>query len=625
MNQALRGARVVVGLTAVALPLGHAALVAAVGGTVWTTAAAVSAGLMVRLAAGATPAVVIALSLAPVWLLIVSANLPPGHFFHLVPWTGFLGAALAWPGPRPWKADGVWGGAIAAWALVLALVTPVVVLRELDFSPYAAAAPNDAGMVLVAAGAQLVALLLFDWYWGATAAARRLAWVALSPGVALAAAVALWQQHVDATLLGVEPWLHLRRAGGTLFDANATGALLALTAPFLLSSMVRPPAIPALAWGAVWLALCAGGILATGSRSALTSLALVLALQTPAAARPLRWLALAAGALLAAAVLTNDPPTDPSTGHAIGRLADTVQRGLALGREGLWLLLWDRYGYGPAAMAMIADHPVVGVGPGTFGALVTGYATETLAVALPPDNAQNWWRQQAAELGLLGALPSFGCSLLVLAALARAFGRREHVAAAAPLAGLGLLALISPPMPHPLLQVVVALVIAQAVVSWPAPAGVAPRKRDGLVVWVLAIACAVGTVGAGWRDLRPPYRAARFHRLYSYGVSASGPTPYGDGRWMAQHGVAVLEPAGATLVTRIVVPQERGATRALRVTVSTRDGVACVHEAIDTTPFECRTPVGAGAWPMVRVDIGQPWPLAPWTTRAAVVTARFED
>ncbi len=271
------------------------------------------------------------------------------------------------------------------------------------------------------------------------------------------------------------------------------------------------------------------------------------------------------------------------------------------------------------------DHPLVGTGPGAFGFLVGGYAAETIAVALPADNAQNWWRQQAAELGLLGALPAFVCSLLVLVVLASALRRREHVAAAAPLAGLGLLALMSPPMPHPLLQVVVALVIAHAVTSWPSPSGVAPRRRDGLVVWLLALVCAAGAAEAGWRELRPPYRAARFHHLYSYGVSAIERTPYGEGRWMAQHAVAVLPPAGATLVSRIVVPPENAAARPIRVTVSSRDGVACVHEARDTTPLECRIPVRGGAWPMVRVDIGPPWPLAPWTTRAAVVTARFED
>ncbi len=625
MSPTLGAARVVVGLVTVALPLAHAALLAAQGGTAWVTAAAIAAGVGVRLAAGTTPAVVLALGLAPLWPFLASAYGPAGLFDHLVPWTAFLGAALAWPSARPWQSSGVWGGAIAAWALVLALVTPVVAVRELDFTLYAAAAPNHAGVVLLMAEAQLVALLLFDWYWGATPAARRWTWRALLPGVAAAAGVALWQQHVDVAVLGVEPWVRLRRSGSTLFDANATGALLALTAPILISSLARPTAIPAMAWGAVWLALCLAGIIATGSRSALAALSLVLAFQAPAAARPLRWLALAAGALLAMAVLTGEPVTDPSAGQAIGRLADTVRRQLSLEREGLWRLLWDRDGYGPASMAMIAEHPLVGTGPGTFGSLVTGYATETLGVALPPDNAQNWWRQEAAELGLLGAWPAFACSLIALVTFLRALTSREHTAAAAPLAGLGLLALMSPPMPHPLLQVIVALVMAEAVASWPAPSGAGPDQRDSRVVWALAILSAAGTGIAGWGDLRPPYRAARFHQPYSYGVTSVEPTPYGEGRWMAPRGVAVLPPAGTTLVTRIVVPHEDAAARPVRVTVSSLDGIVCRHEAVDTTPYECRIAVGAGPWPMVQVDISRSWQMAEGMVRAAVVTARFED
>ncbi len=626
MTPALRAARLVVGLAVVALPLAHAAARSAQGDAAWPAVIAVAAGLLVRLLVGATPAVVGALALAPVWQVLMSPWGPPGDFERLMPWLAFLGAALAWPGPRPWRAEGLWGGAIAAWALVLSLVTPVVAAREIDFTLAAAAAPNEAGVVLLMAAAQLVALLLFDWYWGATGAVRRWTWTALMPGVAAAAGVALWQQSMNPAFVSVEPWTSLRRSAGTFFDANATAALLALVGPIVVTAAARPRAVPQVVWGAAWLALCLAGIVATGSRSALGAFALVLGLHVPSASRPVRWLAVAAGAALVAVVVAAERVSDASMGHAIGRLADTLRTLYEAGPEGVWRFAWDRDGYGPAAMAMIADHPWVGTGPGTFGRLVTGYARETIAIALPPDNAQNWWRQQAAETGLLGGLPAFACSLLALTVFARALARREHVAAAAPLAGLGLFALVAPPMPHPLLQVVAGLVIAHAVTSWAPPPGPAVRVRDGRVMWLLAITCAVGSAVTGWRDLRPAYRAARFHLPYSYGVTPIGPTPYGEGRWMAQRGVAVVDPGNhRTLVARVVVPHEDAATRPVRVVVSGRGGIVCLHDAVDATAYECRLPVPPNQWPMVRVDISRPWQVAGGTKLAAVVDARLED
>ena len=71
MTPALRAARVAVGLAAVLLPLAHAALRAAQDDTAWPTAGAVVAGLLVRLLAGATPGVAVALALAPLWPVVM--------------------------------------------------------------------------------------------------------------------------------------------------------------------------------------------------------------------------------------------------------------------------------------------------------------------------------------------------------------------------------------------------------------------------------------------------------------------------------------------------------------------------------------------------------------------------
>ncbi len=37
------------------------------------------------------------------------------------------------------------------------------------------------------------------------------------------------------------------------------------------------------------------------------------------------------------------------------------------------ILLWERFGYGPAAIQMIKEHPIDGIGVGAFHALVIDY------------------------------------------------------------------------------------------------------------------------------------------------------------------------------------------------------------------------------------------------------------
>ena len=81
-------------------------------------------------------------------------------------------------------------------------------------------------------------------------------------------------------------------------------------------------------------------------------------------------------------------------------------------------LLWERFGYGLAAIQMIQEHPIEGVGVGMFHTLVhdfgtlRGYSGER---ALTTDNAQNWFRHILAEQGIVGSIPViWWCVVLVL-------------------------------------------------------------------------------------------------------------------------------------------------------------------------------------------------------------------
>ena len=63
--------------------------------------------------------------------------------------------------------------------------------------------------------------------------------------------------------------------------------------------------------------------------------------------------------------------------------------------------LWTRGGYGPVATRMVQDYPFTGVGIGSFNWMAPDYWREIANDKLPFDNAQNWWRHQVAELGLI--------------------------------------------------------------------------------------------------------------------------------------------------------------------------------------------------------------------------------
>jgi hypothetical protein len=51
---------------------------------------------------------------------------------------------------------------------------------------------------------------------------------------------------------------------------------------------------------------------------------------------------------------------------------------------------------------MTREHPLTGIGAGSYRIIAPDYGRALLNDALPPDNAQNWWRHQIAELGVFG-------------------------------------------------------------------------------------------------------------------------------------------------------------------------------------------------------------------------------
>ncbi len=638
----LRSARLMVAATAIGVPIAHALLLTAERVTVWPTLVGLALGLAARVAAPRSVSpLLVGLALGPMWQLGTAILTGSQDQQGLMPWLAAMAAWLAWPSATPaWHVGGAWRLGIATWALVLAVTGPVAALRELDFTLQTIGVPTangtfgsnphlSAAWVALTVEAQLVALLLFDWARGATPVSRRRAWLALAPGVAIACALAAWQQAVDPAFLSAEPWVYFARAAGPFYDANAMGALAALAGATLAGPGLRPVAVPSLIWGSAWATVGLAGAWASGSRTALAALLVGGTVTGVAALRPrARLAALAALTVfttLGIAALRASPPADARTGQALGRLANTVRRVIDGGAQELLAVAWRRDGYGPASLAVIADHPLVGVGPGALATVISDYGQVELGVRLPPDNAQNWWRQQFAELGVIGGFAPVLCSLLALVAVRRSWRHPHTAARTAPLVVLGFMCLVSPPTQHPVIQVLVGLLVARAVApEHDAPASAPGPSWAGWVAWTLAIACGVGLALAGWTTFRPPHRAARFTFPYNYGLFEPVQTPFGDGRRAAAHSVAVFRPEHRVLFVGVVLPHTDIATAPVVVTVSDGHVVLCRQEWRNNELFECRLTIADGQWPMVEVDVSRAWYTDAGVEQSALLSGRYE-
>src|SRR6185436_12065860 len=176
-------------------------------------------------------------------------------------------------------------------------------------------------------------------------------------------------------------------------------------------------------------------------------------------------------------------------GGAIGPLRRIAE--VPLSRAGL-SELWNRGGYGTIAVQMLRETPWTGVGPGMYHVIAPDYWRVSKQMTLAFDNAQNWWRHQASELGVLGALPVLAWSALVAGGVLLAAPRRGRGDAWLPralLAGIGLASLVGMPTQNPLV-----LLWFFALVAWwgtastgPVPEGRLSAGAGQAVAWALLV------------------------------------------------------------------------------------------------------------------------------------------
>jgi len=206
---------------------------------------------------------------------------------------------------------------------------------------------------------------------------------------------------------------------------------------------------------------------------------------------------------------------------------------------------------------MIRDFPLTGVGLGTYHTLVSTYSAIHEARYLPSDNAQNWYRHELAEMGVLGSIGwiVWCCAFLVSAWKTRG-ARRQLPLARVVFGAIMLLAVISL-VGIPTQDVAMALTFWVLVFWYTSLIGQTVEfpgheRRlkwwHWLGAWGIVGAFALGTGYVAVRKLRVPYRAQSVGWNYTYGFYSAEPSPDGGSfRYTAEKAVDVFEVKGPWL------------------------------------------------------------------------------
>ncbi len=601
--------------------------------------AAVAAALLSRLSVRAA----LVLGLPPVYLSPVIFLLIKGHdhYAYNVLWMSGLLGVIAGTGAGAWSVPQRWRWPIATWATLIAVSWPLVAWRALDFTwPFVwdnklpvvpgVSGPGAVAWTAYTAAIHLVGLLWIDWlfrtYERADRRFRREVFTPLALTIVLACLVGLYQAFADIGFLSGHLWPMLLRAAGTSMDANIFGMLAALWAPIFLVLTLEGSLVVVTLGGAgfvlAWL-----GTWASGSRTAL--LAALVGTVVAAIHIPYRWRVisldrkswrLASTGLIAGfvAVLLLGPSVSRS---ALDRAKDLVPtRSWESVRATAWAL-WDRDGYGQAAAQMISEHPLTGVGPGAYYHLVSQYLAPKYGTVLP-DNAQNWFRHQAAELGIIG---SVGWVIWTAVLTFDLWPRRRQTGPGAllrgPLLGFALASMLGVPGQDPAV-----VVTFWFLVFWCASDTTAVKsngqigKLGSIAVLLLAGSFTVATARA--TDLRPPYLAARFGWRYGYGFSFDGATTARAER----HGVTVQTAQGPWMKLSYWVEHPDADSRLVKVEIwRDRDRVVSRRMSAQVPATVYVSTPGAGKRFVLETRVDRTWTDADARERGLAMKWEFVE
>ena len=591
--------RVVIASLAVAIPL-HLLVDPVAGWTirVATALAFIASLLAARRWPASTPAVAMAvLPLGPA-LLTALLHVAALNIFYTMLLTVLFGALLPRLHLDRWALPGWWGLLLGTWGLTLALGWPVMIVREAGLhlgtlrdngalDTWALlTTPQVESFILYVTIFQLVGLLWFDWLFANRERADPRSpdlipapvhglWI----GATLASLVAIYQGTVNMAFLSGGIWPGLRRAAGTLLDANGYGAVAAF------AGVIAFVSIPHLGWRhtratqAAALALNWAGAWMSGSRTAFAcgaigTVALVYEMlrarsrvdgDTREASSLFAGIAVVVMLLIAAAGAIGPVRRIVSPVTAGARLTD----------------LWSRGGYGTVALRMIRDYPLTGVGIGSFNWMAADYWREMADQRLPVDNAQNWWRHQLVELGIVGALPvvawSFLIAWLVLTRRTPPHDRIEASTLRGLLIAFGITSLVGMPVQNSIVLLIFFYLVARfdGLTRQVGPEGPPLRQARGRrqVMWIAAFVLAIGYAGAQFvlarGPLKPLARAERTNREYVIGTSPAETMPQGTFRWTRKHATYALAAPSPYLVLRFHALHPDIATHPVKVRITT--------------------------------------------------------
>ncbi len=508
--------------------------------------------------------------------------------WDLAPWfAGLVGVMVGTSDPTRWTLPGVWRVPLASWSLVVALSWPVVWWRELDFAPElvrstAGLANNGVGVPPVTANLWLLSVVLthgvgilwFDWLCGKFQRARvsqfqKVIILPLAVGWMMSMSVGIYQSLVDPGFINAGHWAVLRRSSGMLMDANPFGMLAALWGAIgicmVLASHGRKDEekagsrTDATVW-LVGLVLAASwyGIWVSGSRSALIAGLLVLLVLLRCAARESRIFGrrgrLSTGLVSGCLVVVSLVAMNSAMVGPWQRLLPMLPSLSWVSVGELIVELWNRNGYGAAATQMFLENPLVGVGVGAFNVISPDVAALLGYGRVVPDNAQNWFRHQLVEFGLLGSVGWLVWVWMFLRLLADrrliAAGSSARLVRGA-LVALGLASLVGMPTQNPALALTFwTLAFWYALLVGHIPQSFSPRvsRRLWIGVWVVALTHAGGLAYLSGSELRVPFRAQRAGWDYGYGFYDEETDRANNGfRWAAGRAAAVVPVSGALI------------------------------------------------------------------------------
>jgi hypothetical protein len=551
-------------------------------------------------------------------------NYPPNYALWVA---GLLGAILPDAMTSRWRMSGPWRPALICWALIIVTSATIVTVREFDFTTallYTKRVPNSsiggwpsmqAAWALHVAVVLLTGILWFDWLHGLDRGHfTRIVAVPLAVSCAITLAVALYQLFVDVTFLNPTIYGAMGRASGMLMDGNVLGTIaalwiggwLVLGEGWLKPDTTTEPAgsglsralktlastvMPLVCWLTVW---------ASGSRTALAAAIIVTLFAASAVlarSRARRTTGHHRVSFRTAAIATVVFLTAIGLLAAVAptRVVGPLQRFRLIAPGGgsqaarvAFAELWQRNGYGTIADIMIRAQPVAGVGIGGFQIMQPDFAKLAGLMPLPADNAQNWFRHQLVEFGLVGGIGWIAWLLMFGSFVVR--GRAGEPPGARIARGMIIaFALIS-------LLGMAGQDVSAAVTFWTAAFwyvalvdGHAAPRPISAPMW-LAIVAVVGAYGAitAWQartTFRVPVRAQRVGWPYSYGVyPAERDAAGGEFRWTSDHAVAVIDaPTPHLLLT--ITPNPLAVRRPLSVRVDVDRRAAIDEEVRSTQPI----------------------------------------